>query len=342
MQLNVLIPERKFEGASSTETVEKLGKTILKVKAERMMKKDFVSRKEYMDTKNYLEELGIDTSKEDLTFDNNTALYTTVVADFVERKVRPILVAEGVIKTSRVNARGASAVKIPISKLVTATALPDSGAVTYASSVNYTNATVTLGWIHAAQKITYELITQSNIDIIQDQLYELGDAISRKIDSDILAAIETATPSDDTNSNYTALGGTTTITYDLLMTAIGDMMANNAIPSAVVVTPATFARLMKDSTVKTALGYNSVQQGTVFPMITNLFGLKVLVSTQASANTLYIVDSERCGYLLEGSGVEVFDGRVSGSVAQEVIAVKLYGVTIAQPEAVFRVMENTA
>ena len=342
MELNIIAPARKFEGVSSTEGIEKLGKQILTVKSERLKNMDFVSRKEMLETKKYFEDLGIDTSKEDLTFDNNTALYTTAVADFVERKVRPLLVAANVIKSSRVNVKGTSAVKIPISKLATAQALPDSGDVTHADSLNYTNATVTLGWVYASQRITYELITQSNVDIIQDQLFELGDAISRKIDSDILAAFETATPVDGSNSNQIDLGASQDLTYDLLMDHVANAMDNSVLPDTIIVGPTVMAALMKDSSVKAALGYNSTEKGTIFPRVIDLFGMNLLVSTQVSAKTTFLVDSQRCGYFLEGSGVEVFDGRISGSTAQEVIAVKLYGVTIAQPEAVYRILDNTA
>ena len=187
---------------------------------------------------------------EDLTSDNNTSLYTTVVADFIERKLRPDLVALNVVKRLRIDNRGTSSIKIPVSELITAADLPDSGTVTYATGNDYTNAVVTLGWRYASSRITMELIEQANVDLIQDQLVELGFALSRKIDSDIIAAHVTATPTNDANTNYTALGGTTDISYDGLIDGLRDAAINNAQVDTVLLSWTQFAAFMKDSDVK--------------------------------------------------------------------------------------------
>lgn len=343
--VSIIAPKRKFEGVQ-VEQVEKLGKTISEVLSKRYENSDFYSKREYDQAKEflneyaYLDENGV--MKEDLTFDDNGALYTTMVANFVDRALRPDLVAAGLIKVSRVDVKGTSGIKVPASVLVTAAALPDSGAVTYASSVNYGSTTITLGWIYAAQKITYELIQQSNIDIISDQLYELGDAIARKVDSDIIAAFETATPSDDANSNYTALGAAATLNFTNLMKGMTDAMTNYASCDSVLLNPTSFYNFITHTDTKTALGYNSVQLGSLFPRVVDVGGMRFVISQQVGANDVYLIDSKRNGWLFEGSGVEVFDGRISGTLAQEVIAAKIYGVGCTRPAALFRLEENEA
>jgi len=323
-----------------TQGIEKLGKAILSIHKERMEEKNFYSKEDLKNTEEFLNTFGelvndSNTSKEDLTFDNNGALYTTVVADFVERKLRPKLVAEGVIKRVRVDAKGTSAIKIPISELVTASDLPDSGNVSYASN-DYTSQSITIGWVYAAQKITYELIEQSNVDIIQDQLMELGDAIARKIDSDIIAAIDSAI----TSSNGTDLGSGSYITYTDFLSAYANAIDNYAEPDVILTNSATWVKLMSDTDVKSALHFNSVQPGSIFPLTQTFFGMKLIVSPQVSSGTLYLIDSKRTGYFVESSEVKVFNGRVSGALAEEVIAAKLYGVGIVQPNSVYRVREN--
>jgi len=325
----------------NTEAVEKLGKFIVETTMERDNNGDFYSADDMQRVKENVAAFP-QALKEDLTSDNNGGLYTTVVADFVERALRPTLVAEGVIKRLRISNRGTSAIKIPVSTLVTASALPDSGAVTYSSSADYSSQTVTLGWVYAAQKITMELIEQANVDLIQDQFIELGDAIARKIDSDIIAAMSTATPSDDSNSNYTALGTSTDLAYASLVTGITDAFTNNAMVDTILVNTTNWGVLLKDTDVKTALGFNSTQPGTIYPQVINLFGMKLIMSNQVGANDTYLIDSKRTGYFVEASDVKVFNDRVSGSLAQEVIAAKNYGVTIVQPKSVFRLKDNTA
>lgn len=286
------------------------------------------------------EELTEIMKSEDLTFPNNDALYTTVVRNIVERAFRPTLVMNEIIKTITVNAQGMSGLKFPISTLRTAAALPSTGVLPTPSNDDYTDETITLGWIFSYEVITIQLIQQGVIDIVQDQMFELGDALARKVDSDIVTAIETATPSNNSNSNYTLAAST--MTYDDLVDGIMASISNNALPDAVVTNPLTWGNFLKDADVVTALGYNSQDRGSIFPRIQDFLGLKIILTTQASANNLYIIDTQRCKYLVEGSAIQMLDGRKSGTVNWEVIGLKLYGVQIIQSEAVYRIEETPA
>lgn len=277
---------------------------------------------------------------EDLTFPNNDSLYTTVVRNIVERAFRPTLVMNEIIKTITVNAKGMSDLKFPISALRTAVALPATGVLPAPTNDNYTDAEIELVWIYSYEVITIQLIQQGIIDIVQDQMFELGDALARKVDSDIVAAIETATPDTDANSNY-ALAAST-MTYDDLVDGVMDCINNNALPDAIVTNPLTWGNFLKSSDVVTALGYNSVDKGSIFPRIQDFLGLKVVLTTQASANNLYIIDTQRCKYLVEGSAIQMLDGRKSGTVNWEIIGLKLYGVKVIQSEAVYRIVETPA
>ena len=341
---------RVFTGQSmsmqDTSAVSEMGKILVNTHKERMDKKDFYSTEDGKVTESFInsyqEELNaLNTASEDLTFGNNGGLYTDIVADFVERRVRPTLVGEGIIKRIRVDSKGTSAIKVPVSNLQTASALPDTGNVTYAGD-NYGAVTIQLGWVYAANKITMELIEQSNIDIIQDQLFELGDAISRKVDTDIIAAIDAAITVGNTagTHNGTDFGAGNNITYTRFLNAVAKGMENNAEMDSIVTNPGTWVNLMTDSDVRAALGFNSVQAGTVFPQVQNFFGMKLLVTPQVSAETLYLVDSKKTGYYVESSGVKVFNGRPAGTLSEEVIAAKLYGVAVVQPMTVYRVREN--
>ena len=328
-----------FQGGS-TEGVAKLGKEMLSIMRQREENSDYYSKEDMTKNQENLEAFkGMNSLKEDLLSDTNTGLYTTVIADFVERALRPKLLAEGVIKRIRVNNRGASAIKIPISTLATAALLPDSGAVTFPNSVDYTSQTVTFTWVYAAQKITMELIEQANVDLIQDQLFELGDAIARKIDTDIVAALAASITETVNGIN---LGLATFVTYASFVAGIAAANSLNAMPDVVLTNWTTWSKLVSDTDVKAALGFNSVTAGTVFPMVQQLFGLKLLVSNQVGADHLYFIDTARTGYFVEVSDVKVFNDRSSGSLAQEVIAAKNYGVAIIQPNSVYRITEDTA
>jgi hypothetical protein len=325
-----------------TAKVEELGKKILKHFAEKAVSGSHMSNQDRQRTQeffNILENFGMKSpqTKEDLNFPNNPALYTTIVNSVVERAFRPDLIASGLIKSMSINPRGVTAIKFPISALRTAAALPDDGELDAPDNDDYTFETVTLSWIYSYEVVTHQLIQQGIIDVVQDQLYELGDALSRKVDSDIIAAFDTATPSNNANANYEALDAT--LTYASLLSGILKSEANNAKPNAVVTHPLTLLNFMTDSDVKTALGYNSVDKGSLYPRMRDFFGLSVLTTTQAGVGNTYIIDTTKTKYFVEGSPIQVLDGRKSGTVNWEIIALKLYGVKVIQPKAVYRLVE---
>ena len=342
----------KLPMRQGVENVEGLGRMLMEANVELAKNGSWLSNSHKKKSEDFFENaIGMkmptaeefeNMTQEDLTFPNNTSLYTTVVRNIVERAFRPQLVMNEIIKTITVNAQGMKDLQIPISALRTAAALPSTGVLPAPTNDDYTDAKIELTWIYSYEVITIQLIQQGIIDIVQDQMFELGDALARKVDSDIVAAIETASPLAGTNNNYIALGVATFMSYSALVSGVMAHIALNALPDAIVTNPLTWANFLKDSNVITALGYNSIDKGSLFPRIQDFLGLRVVLTTQASLKNLYIVDTARCKYLVEGSAIQMLDGRKSGTVNWEVIGLKLYGVKVIQPEAVYRIVEDTA
>lgn len=330
--------------AREEDTVANIGKELLKGYSEIIKEKSYLSHAHKKRCEEFFETIGIeeldDMNTEDMTFPDNDALYTTVVRAVVERAFRPQLVMEEVIQTISIDPSGVEKLKVPISTLRTASDLPDDGELGDPDNDDYTSEDITLSWVFAYEVVTYQLIQQGIIDVVQDQMRELGDAIARKVDGDIIDAIEDAAPSDESNNNYVSLDAE--MSYKDLVDAVMEHVSNYARPDTIVTNPLTWANFLKDSNVITALGYNSVDSGSVFPRIQDFLGLNVVLTTQATSENLYLIDSQRTKYFVEGSGIEMLDGRKSGTVNWEVIALKLYGVKIVQPEAVYRVKETTA
>ena len=139
-----------------TKNTEHLGKIlvegILNTKSER-----FKAIREYLETR-----------KEQLTLGNNAALTTTIVAGFVEKQLRPLLLAEGVIRRLPFTLKGATAIKVPKGVNLTAQAISD-GAV-QADDQDYGSLTITPGWVGLRTSFTHELLQQANIDVIALEL----------------------------------------------------------------------------------------------------------------------------------------------------------------------------
>jgi len=271
-----------------------------------------------------------------------SSLYTTAIAGFIEKRLRPKLVAEGVIKSIAAPAKGADSVKIPLREaLITAADLPDSGQVTYDGGT-YGSTTITMRYSYAAQSITHELLQVANVDLMAEELGEIGDAIARKVDSDVIAALQTATST--ANGNLTQLGSGTYVDFDALVDGKQSAKANYAEPNVILMSSQTEAAITKlgefsGSTVAGSLTYQG-ENGVTFPVLQSFLNMRVVTSEQVDNDDIYLIDTARTGYLLRKNGVEVFDGRRSGYLAFEVIGAHAYGIGIVQPKAVFRIEEN--
>lgn len=328
-----------------TEKVSEIGRQLLEYYSEKAVSGNWKSNSDKKKTKEFFEEvlgLSMPVKKEDLTFPNNPALYTTIVYNVVEKEFRPELIASGLIKSISVNPRGVEKIKFPLGKIRVALDLPDSGELPDPDNDDYTYATCDLKWIYSYEVITHQLIQQGIIDVVVDQMGELGDALSRKVDRDIILEFESASPSSGANNNYKALGESTTFSYDALIEGILRAEANNAKPDAIVTSSLTLLNFMKDTKVITALGYNSVDKGSIFPRTRDFFGTALLTTNQATAKNVYILDTSRTKYFVEASPIQVLDGRKSATVNWEIIALKCYGVKVINPKSVYRLVEQTA
>ena len=291
------------------------------------------------------EALGKSELKEDLTISNTGSLFTTAVASFIEQRLRPNLVAADLIKfIPNFSLSGSDSVKIPIrSALITAADLPPSAEVTYDTGT-YSDTTIQIEYKYAANSITIPSMQQANVDIMANELFEIGDALRRKSDSDIIAEFESATPSDGSNSNYTALGTSTVVDYDNFVDALVAMMANDSDPTDILTNPASYGNILKSATLITSLGRANGGSGTgnTFPRATELLNMTIHASSQVSSDDVFLIEAGKTGYFMEGTSVQAYDGRRSKHLAMEVIGAYPYGVAIVQPATIYRIRENTA
>lgn len=315
--------------AMGQENVTKLGKV-----AYEALKKKGIDIKEELAKKANVSTEALDIGE--------TSLFTTAIAGFIEKRLRPELVAAGVIKSISAPAKGADSIKIPLRQaLITAADLGDDGQVSYDSGT-YGSTTITLRYSYAAQSITHELLQFANVDLMAEELGEIGDAIARKVDSDIISALQTATTT--ANGNLTQLGSGTYVDFDALVDGKQSAKANYAQPNVILMSSQTEAAIVKlgefsGSTVAGSLTYQG-ENGVTFPVLQSFLNMRVVTSEQVDDDDIYLIDTARTGYLVRKNGVEVFDGRRSGYLAFEVIGAHAFGVGIVQPKAVYRIEEN--
>lgn len=285
------------------------------------------------------------TVREDLTFANNAVLYSKTVAGFVDQAFRPDLVGADVIRMLPIpSIAGISHLKVTTNQLMDAQELPDNAAITYQDD-DYDGGEIEFKWYYSASKFTKQVFEQSAVDIAVDQLGLIGQALAQQMDTTIISALDTASPDTNANSNYEALGGSQDLDYSHLNHSIASHRETfPGVKADVILTnPTTYADFLDDAQVKAELAVPwPMPNGAINPDIINYAGRKWVVNEQVSANTTYLIDSKKLGYLVEGSPMETFDDRISGTLAWEIIGVKNWGVNIIRPGAMYRIMDNTA
>jgi len=274
---------------------------------------------------------------------NNTGVYTTAMASFIEKAFRPKLIAEGLIKSLPLDMKGHDSLKLPKGVNLTAEAIGSDGTVT-ADDQNYGSITITVDWVGCQTSLTHQLQSVGAVDLLTDKLEEIGAAISRKVDTDILAEMIKAFTKDDAtygdNSNYSYLGSGSYVDYAALVDAINAHEDLYGEPDTIVVNPTDKARILKDTDIKAAMAFATTPEGKMLPSTLELFGLKLVSTPQMTAGKIALVDSKKLGYFIDATPIETWDGRLQTTIAFEVIGAKAYGVGITRPEAVYGIHEN--
>jgi len=324
--------------------MEELGSRLCE-SAGKLMIKDMVSKGINMESfanqfkESFSPTSGFMTFKEDVDTGNSGALFITGLAQVIRAAVEPNMIGLELLQlnTDLMNGGGKGAIKLPKEKRVTAAVVGEGGSISYTTE-GYDSITVSPYKIVAASKITWEMVKRGMISMITAEAARVGKALARKVDSDILTAITAICTSG--NSNRVATGGATTrVSYNDLIDSrtkiegyeVGGFKATHLILHA-----DDYAALMKDTDFKEALVRAPVISGNtpgsatlgVFAQIEYFGPQKIIISNQIASGTSIFVDATELGTFVQESDVEVVDGRISGSVDTEVIALQSYGVGI--------------
>ena len=329
------------ELSSATNLCEAAGKLLVKdmvkqgvsveaLRSELRLKEDFGNS-------------GLYTFREDVTTANSGALYITALASVIRAAVEPNMVGLELLQlnTDLMNGAGKGAIKLPKEKRVTAAEVAEGGNVTY-SGEGYESITVSPTKRIAASKITWEMIKRGMISLITAEAARVGKALARKVDSDIITGITAICTSG--NSNYVYTGGSTTrVSYNKLIDtrakiegySVGGFKATHLVLHA-----DDYAALSKDTDFKEALIRAPVILGAagsptvgIFPQVEYFGPQKIVQTNQITSGTTIFVDSTELGTFVQESDVEVVDGRISGTVDTEIIALQSYGIGIQNTRA---------
>jgi N4-gp56 family major capsid protein len=161
-------------------------------------------------------------------------------------------------------------------------------------------------------QITKEMTEDAKFPMLEWNLKQAGYQMARKLDSLILAQIETASPlTDSTGATYGEVlsatrnvSGGTAVTLANISTAVKNLEANDYEPDFLIVSPAVADDIRNIDTFHEADKSGSremFERG----MIGRIMGMTVIMSSQVTANYAYVIDSKHALCLAEKRPITV-------------------------------------
>lgn len=183
--------------------------------------------------------------------------------------------------------------------------------------------------------MTWEIKRRGMNDFVKFVMKNAAQSIERKLCSDILNGLAAG-------SSHTPITGG--VTYDNVVDA--EVLVNDAewgngvkfgfIADTLVIAASKFGDFKKDTDVKNAMYYASVMPGAPVDAARNplMFGnLEIIVTPYLTASSAVVLEKKR-NILVKESDLETFEGRIPGSVDDEVIALMSYVLAMVFPDSV--------
>jgi hypothetical protein len=182
--------------------------------------------------------------------------------------------------------------------------------------------------------LTWEIKKRGMTDFAKWVMKDAAQAIERKLCSDIVNGLVAG-------ATGTTGGG---LSYDTVIdaeTVINDAQWANGVKygflaDALVISAAQWGRFKKDEDVKSMVGYKNAVPGHHVNASNNplMFGNLEIVVTPFLTTAHAIVLEKKRNILVKESDLETFEGRIPGSVDDEVIALMSYVLAIMFPDAI--------
>jgi hypothetical protein len=189
--------------------------------------------------------------------------------------------------------------------------------------------------IVAGTSLTWEIKKRGMNDFLKFVMKNAAQAIERKLCSDIVNGLAAGTGLAATT------GG---VDYDAVVdaeTLVNDASHSNGvkygfIADALVIAATNWGAFKKDEDVKSAMYYSSAIPGQPVDAARNplMFGnLEIVVTPYLTAVQALVLEKKR-NILVKESDLETFEGRIPGSVDDEIIALMSYVLAMVFPKSV--------
>lgn len=284
------------------------------------------------------ESFGI-TFKEGQTTGNNTGAYVDLLAKTLysaalEKSARILDLVD--INEDLMRGGGFGAMQLPRLTPTIAYEVSEGHKVNYFDE-GIDPVVVTPRKVVAGTSITWEIRKRGMNDFIKFVMRNATQAVERKLCSDILNGLSTG-------AEHTETGG---LSYDNVIDA--EVKVNNAehsngvkygfIADALAISSGNWGAFKKDEDVKNAMYYASAVPGQPIDAARNplMFGnLEIIVSPFLTDSQALVLEKKR-NVLVKESDLETFEGRIPGSVDDEIICLMSYVLAMVFPASVAKI-----
>ena len=284
------------------------------------------------------ENFGI-TYKEGQTTANNTGAYVTLLAKTLysaalEKSQKILDLVDINEDLLRAGSNGFGSMQLPRLTPTIAYEVSEGAKVNYFTE-GIDPVVVTPRKIVAGTSLTWEIKRRGMNDFVKFVMKNAAQAIERKLCSDIVNGLAAGT------GHSANTGG---VTYDNVVNAetdVNDASHSNGvkfgfIADALVIAAANWGAFKKDEDVKSMLGYANAIPGNPVNASNNplMFGnLEIVVTPYITAVQAMVLEKKR-NILVKESDLETFEGRIPGSVDDEIIALMSYVLAIMFPDSI--------
>jgi len=172
---------------------------------------------------------------------------------------------------------------------ITASAIGEGSTITLVNQ-SYTPNTLTPTKYGVAVEITTEAINAFQYDLINDYIAEAGYAMGKFIDTVVVSAL--MLPASGKGTVTATTSGV--LSYDDIVAAVNEVRTDNWSPDALLIAPAQMTDLLKDTKFINASAYGGTE-----PLkngeIGKIAGCRVFVSTQQTAGSALVLDTQHAG-----------------------------------------------
>lgn len=341
--------QRQSFSSRDRQQVTEIGKTI---------EKGVKDKNQRESVKEKYEELveAAEDFRESEAFGDDTDLYSTLQANMIEEALEPELLAQDAIRSMDFNlGQGYDSIQVPTGNALSAVGLNSDGTLTE-DTTDYDSVSISIDWVGVRTTFSGQIVNKAAVDLLAFRMEQAGRAIARKVDADIVAEMVDAGSAngsygdqgnylyggnnDGTVNDTDGFDSNKQITYDVVINGIEVGINNDAVLDLALASPGSWSRLHQDQDVKDVLAFTATQDGD-FSMVQNFGPLRLMTSSQITADKVILVDTDKTAMFVDASPVETFDGRVNEAYQFEILAVKAYGVKILQPQSLVVIHENT-